>query len=209
MLNSSPSYFVSGIITLLISFTIHEFAHAWTATRLGDDTPRLYGRLTLNPIAHLDILGSLMLIFAGFGWAKPVPVNPRRFNNYRRDDILVSLAGIACNLLLAFFAAIMLRTFYAIGQFPFRDQVVFILRSLMLINVILGTFNLIPIPPLDGSHVLYHYLPVQAASKFRMLERYGFIILLLFLMTGIFGIIITPPLKLFSLIAGPLGYFRF
>ncbi len=208
-----PTEYVSIAIrfaVLLFSLSLHEFAHAWTANECGDDTARHMGRMTLNPVAHIDPVGTLiiplfmMVSGAGllFGWAKPVPVNPGRFNNYRRDDILVSLAGIACNLALAFFAAMALRIMYAVGPSSFPIAIIEILRFLMFINVILGVFNLVPIPPLDGSHVLYHYLPPEAASKFKMLERYGFIILILCLMTGVFEFIITPPLLIFRFIAG-------
>ena len=206
-------YLAIKFVVLLFSLSLHEFAHAWMANKCGDDTARHMGRMTVNPIAHIDPVGTLIIplfmMMSGahflFGWAKPVPVNPRNFNNYRRDDILVSLAGIACNLTLALLAAMALRIVYAVGPSSIPIAVIDILRFLMFINVILGVFNLVPIPPLDGSHVLYHYLPPEAASKFKMLEQYGFIILIVFLMTGIFGTIITPPLLIFRFIAGPLG----
>jgi len=184
------------------------------AYRCGDDTAMLSGRMTLNPIPHIDPIGTiafpLLALLMGtpflLGWAKPVPVNPRRFNNYRRDDILVSVSGIASNLVLALLAATLLRTIYVFGGFPFIRPIVFILQYLMYLNVVLAVFNLIPIPPLDGSHVLYHYLPMQTAWQFRRLEQFGFIILILFLMTGVFRHIVAVPMQIFNYIAGPLGF---
>jgi len=200
-------------VTLLFSCCLHEFAHAWTANMCGDDTARLAGRISLNPVVHIDPIGTILfpllaIVFNTgflFGWAKPVPVNPSRFQNYRRDDIIVSLSGVASNLLLAILAASIIRTILTFwGVSGATRPIILILRFLMDINVILGVFNLVPIPPLDGSRVLYHYLPMQTAWRFQQLERYGFIILILFLMTGVFHYIIGPPLQLFRLLAGLL-----
>jgi Zn-dependent protease len=201
-------------VVLLFSCCVHEFAHAWTANMCGDDTARLSGRMTLNPVVHIDPIGTivfpLLAIVTGLpfilGWAKPVPVNPSRFHNYRRDDIIVSMSGIVSNLLLALLAATMLRFIYVLGGFQFAGPVVFILRYLMLINVVLAVLNIIPIPPLDGSRLLYHYLPMRTAWQFRKLEQFGFIILILFLMTGVFRVLVLLPLHIFSFIAGPLGF---
>ena len=201
-------------VVLLFSCCVHEFAHAWTANMCGDDTALLAGRMTLNPVVHIDPIGTivlpLLMVVSGtnllFGWAKPVPVNPRRFHNYRRDDIIVSISGIVSNLVIALLAATLLRTIYTVGGFPGAGPVVFILRYLMVINVVLGVFNMVPIPPLDGSRVLYHYLPTQTAWQFQKLERYGFIILILFLMTGVFRLIITIPMQIFYAIAGLSGF---
>ncbi|GAB4335362.1 MAG: site-2 protease family protein [Candidatus Abyssubacteria bacterium] len=211
------SHIVSLIVlyvVLLFSCCVHEFAHAWTANMCGDDTARLMGRMTLNPVVHIDPLGTvifpLLAIIANvpflLGWAKPVPINPTRFQNYRRDDMIVSLAGIGSNLLLALFAATILRSIYVFGLTVYVGPVVYILKYLMVINVVLAVFNLIPIPPLDGSHVLYHYLPLDTATQFRRLEQYGFLILIFFLMTGIFGKLLVLPLEVFRSIAGPLGF---
>lgn len=205
-------YLIVAYIILLFSLCVHEFAHAWAANMCGDDTARLLGRMSLNPVVHIDPVGTvifpLLAMATGFpfifGWAKPVPVNPRRFHNYRRDDILVSLAGITSNLLLALIAASTLRTVLIFGGFGVARQLVFILQYMMVINVVLAVFNLIPIPPLDGSHVLFHYLPPDAALQFRRLERYGFVVLMcIFLFVpGFFRTIVSVPLDIFEFIAG-------
>ena len=204
---------IALFIVLLFSLCVHECAHAWAADRCGDETAKLLGRMTLNPIAHIDPLGTiimpLILMVTGapflFGWAKPVPVDSSRFRNYRRDDIFVSLAGIGSNMILALTAALALRVIFIIGAFSPASPLVFALRYLMFINVVLGVFNLVPIPPLDGSHVLFHYLPMEAANKFRSLQQYGYILLIIFMMSGILEKLLLPPMILFQMIAGPLG----
>jgi len=196
MLNNSPSYFISGIITLLISFTFHEFAHAWTATKFGDDTPRLYGRLTLNPIAHLDILGSLMLIFAGFGWAKPVPINPRKLRQHSPSALMfVALSGPLSNFLLAVIAAIPLRFGWVTLAAPMVDifptPYQFLLYFLFT-NLGLMVFNLIPLPPLDGEAILEFLLPPAWGERWDVIKPYGPYILL--------GLFILGPMIGFSLL---------
>ncbi len=192
MLNNSPSYFISGIITLLISFTFHEFAHAWTATKFGDDTPRLYGRLTLNPIAHLDILGSLMLVFAGFGWAKPVPINPRKLRQHSPAALMfVALSGPLSNFLLAVLAAIPLRFSWATPAAPMVDifptPYQFLLYFLFT-NLGLMVFNLIPLPPLDGEAILEFLLPPAWEERWDVIKPYGpYILLGLFILGPMIG----------------------
>jgi len=188
MLNYAPSYFISGLLTLLIAFTFHEFAHAWTATKFGDDTPRLYGRLTLNPLSHLDLLGSLMLIVAGFGWAKPVPINPSKIRRYSPSALmLVALSGPISNFLLAAVAAIPLRfglvrpSAALIQAFPTPYQ---FLVYFMFTNLGLMVFNLIPLPPLDGEEIVEFFLPASWQGKWQAIKPYGPYILLVLLFLG-------------------------
>jgi Zn-dependent protease len=196
MLNTSPSLFISGILTLLISFTFHEYAHAWTATQFGDDTPRLYGRLTLNPIAHLDLLGSLMLIFARFGWAKPVPVNARKIRQHSPSALMfVALSGPISNFLLAILAAIPLRFSWVAPAAPMFDifptPFEFLLHFL-IINLNLMIFNLIPLPPLDGEEILEFLMPQSWEERWNTIKPYGPYILL--------GLFIIGPMIGFNLI---------
>lgn len=188
MLNNSPVELFAGIITLLIAFTFHEFAHAWMATQFGDDTPRLYGRLTLNPLSHLDFLGSMMLLFTGFGWAKPVPINPRRIEQHSRSALmLVALSGPASNFILAFLAAIPLRfgwvvpTAARVDIFPTPYQ---FLMYFLFTNLGLMLFNLIPLPPLDGEEVLEFFLPPSMQRSWEKIKPYGPYILLALLFLG-------------------------
>jgi Zn-dependent protease len=202
MLNNSPSYTISGIITLLIAFTVHEFAHAWTANQFGDDTPRLYGRLTLNPLAHLDIIGSLMLIFVGFGWAKPVPINPRKIRQHSPSALMfVALSGPLSNFLLAVLAAIPLRfglvtpTLPLISFFPTPYQ---FLLYFLYTNLGLMVFNLIPLPPLDGEEIMEFVLPPSWDNQWQRIKPYGpYILMGLFLLGplmgfNLVGVIINP-----------------
>jgi Zn-dependent protease len=165
---------------VLFSLTIHEFMHAWTAWKCGDDTAYRQGRVSLNPLVHLDLVGTLCLIFAPIGWAKPVPVNPYNYGRPRRDDILVSGAGVAANLTVAVVFSLLLR-FFPWGSGLLSDEVATIvfllLLQLALVNFGLFVFNLLPIPPLDGSHILRELLPAQAAAQFSQISRYGVIVL--------------------------------
>jgi len=183
---------LQGLVTLipaiLVAITFHEYAHGKVAALLGDPTPAQHGRLTLNPLAHLDPIGTLMLLVARFGWAKPVPVNPYYFRgDRRRGMLLVGLAGPAMNLVLAYLAAVALKITWGINLYLqgfFQD--------LLWINIALAVFNLIPIPPLDGSKILANILPSRFTGLFMQLESYGTIILLLLLVTGLLGRILLP-----------------
>ncbi|MFZ2153025.1 MAG: site-2 protease family protein [Microgenomates group bacterium] len=176
-------------VGLIIAITIHEFSHAFTADYFGDPTPRSYGRVTLNPLAHLDPLGTLMLFVAHFGWGKPVPVDP--YNLSKREDILVALAGPASNLLLACLLAVVIRFV------PLSFIAIFIQT-----NIVLAVFNLLPIPPLDGSKIFLNILPENQSYEWqKAFEQYGFILLavLLFLPIGgsnIISLIISPVIGL-------------
>ena len=168
---------------ILIGLTFHEFAHGWVAYRLGDNTAKHQGRLTLNPIPHLDPIGFLMLVFFHFGWAKPVPVNPYNLKTDAKQGMLyVSLAGPVTNLLLAIVLAVLLR----LGIFSFIPEVYQMAVWAVYINIILAVFNLLPVPPLDGSKILAGILPGNT-PWLHHLESYGIIILLLLLFTGIIG----------------------
>ncbi|MEO6807158.1 MAG: site-2 protease family protein, partial [Edaphobacter sp.] len=215
------------IVVLILAFSIHECAHAWAAMRLGDPTAMMLGRVTLNPLKHLDLLGSVLfplisLVYGGFlvGWAKPTPVTARNFKNYKRDDILVTLAGPASNLLSATVALILLivikhvlpagdptiATAVAIAEkvpgvptvgLPALFPIALFLYLVIFINLLLFVFNLIPLPPLDGSHILRHFLPYKAVQLY---DRIGmFALIALFLLGGRFiGALFYPLYNIFN-----------
>jgi Zn-dependent protease len=195
--------FISRLATLVIALTVHEFAHAFAADRLGDDTPRLSGRLTLNPLAHLDILGSLVFVLVGFGWAKPVPINPYALR--RRTSagpMLVSAAGPFSNLLLAILAAVPLKL-GLLGSFAPSGAVLpsvsVFLSQFVILNLVLFLFNLIPLYPLDGEKVATYFLPPSWQDTADRLRPYGPFVLLALLVLGpllrinILGWLITWP----------------
>lgn len=180
------------IPAILIALTFHEYMHGRVAYALGDPTPKHQGRLTLNPIRHLDPLGSILLLLVGFGWAKPVEVNPFHFKGDRgRGMLWVSLAGPGTNLVLAIAAAIL---WLLLGNYG--EYVNFFLDYLFRINVVLAVFNLLPVPPLDGSKILAGLLPVSKRHIIYNVERYGTVILLLLVITGILGGILMPLVTL-------------
>jgi len=169
---------------VLVALSFHEWGHAYAAYKLGDPTARNLGRMNVNPLSHIDFLGLLMMALAGFGWAKPVPINPRNFKHYRRDDIIVSVAGVTVNFLLAIFGMLLIYLF-AIANGS-NIIIANILYAFVSINLSLMVFNLLPIPPLDGSHLLEDLLiKVTGPKPFVFLSRYGSYILLILLVTGI------------------------
>jgi Zn-dependent protease len=188
---------------LLLALTLHEFAHGYVAFRLGDPTAKDLGRLTLNPLKHLDPLGTIAFFIIKFGWAKPVPVNPANFKNPRQDMLWVALAGPATNLMLAIVCALLVKVLVIMAQsLPYSTLAEAILVPLhgmlvagVWINVVLCVFNFLPIPPLDGSRILSGLLPEHLAKSYMQVERYGFIILLVLLATGALRGMISPVIN--------------
>jgi Zn-dependent protease len=202
---------------ILIGLTIHEFMHAWTALKLGDDTAQRAGRVSLNPLAHLEPLGTIMLLFGPIGWAKPVPVNPSNFKHEtgRRDDILVSGAGIAVNFTLAVALALLARVLVWKGYMPDTPSAIGgramtnilwgMLGWAVFLNFGLAIFNLIPLFPLDGSHILKDLLPLNAAIRYSESRRYQPLLLgglILFCWLSKSSFLAWPVAKLIDLIAG-------
>lgn len=189
---------VFRIPALLAALTIHEYAHARVAVALGDPTPRYEGRLTLNPVAHLDPLGLIMLWLFKFGWAKPVPIDPRYFRNERQGIMLVSFAGPAANLLLAFATAILMAI---LGNLHLLSGgLLQVLRFTYIYNLIFAVFNLIPIPPLDGSKILISLLPGRQAYALERIEPYGSFILIALVYLDIISMITSPVINFLSLV---------
>ncbi len=207
------SQFITMIVPLIFAITIHEAAHGYAALRMGDRTAELSGRVTLNPISHFDLFGSLilplMLKFSGspimFGYAKPVPVNPNNYNNYHKGTLIVSSAGVLANLICAILSGIL---FQVLANFKsaWTSDILFsismpmanMLAYSVIINLVLMVFNLIPIPPLDGSRILAMFLPDSIRPAFEQIERFGMIILIVLMMTKIID-------KIIHAVVNPLG----
>ena len=200
------------MVVLLLAISAHEAAHAWMSNHFGDDTARLLGRITLNPVAHTDPIGTLLIPIASFllsamgggtaarlliGWGKPTPVNPLRWRNKDLANIMVSLAGIMANLILAIIGFTIIKflllthTFDAIPQ-SLQEPVAIFLERLLTMNVSLAVFNLLPFPPLDGSKILYSVLPASAHGFLAVLEQYGFMLLLVLMYIGVLDAIFRP-----------------
>ena len=221
IINTSGIELLSLLLTLpavIIAITFHEYAHALAADKLGDDTPRMQGRLNLNPVSHLDPVGFMLLMFAGFGWGKPVQINPRNFNrNVRIDkgEAIVSIAGPLMNFVLAIVSAIILGAVYMFASSSFLNGTVgnilfILLQELVIINIGLGVFNLIPLPPLDGSKIFINFMPYNTR---RWIIEHSYIFYYVFLaiwITGLAGVIIAPIINLLysGLMNGVLAIFR-
>jgi Zn-dependent protease len=171
--------FIFGLAALIVAIDIHEFSHAWAAERLGDPTPRLQGRLTLNPLAHLDPIGTILLVIIGFGWGKPVQFDPFNLRNPRRDGAIISFAGPISNIVIAVICSLLFRL-------PMPAELSYFLFVILRMNLLLAIFNLIPIHPLDGFKIVEGILPEAQAHEWHELERFG-MIFLIFLLFPIFG----------------------
>lgn len=197
LLFSDPGLFLQQLVllvpALLVGVTVHELAHGLVADRLGDPTARLQGRLTLNPLPHIDPLGAVAIFLTGFGWAKPVPVNAYNLRKPIRDMACVAAAGPATNFLVGFVALLAWQMLPIIGAAPFLQlPLEGLLRAIYSVNVSLGIFNLIPLPPLDGGHFLPYFLPHRSWAFLRRFEQYGPFVLLILLMSGATRYVLEP-----------------
>lgn len=195
MFDFTPLQIVASLPGLIIAMVIHEYAHARVAVAMGDFTPRLAGRLTLNPAKHIDPIGLVCLFLVHFGWAKPVMINPNNFKDPKWGDIKVSVAGPLANFVTAFLASLIFAALVSNFGQPSQGMV-YVFSYLIIININFGIFNLLPIPPLDGSHILKQLLPWELARKIDDLQRYSLIIILLLMMTPILGMVIIPLQRL-------------
>lgn len=192
---SSLTEILARLIVVFTAISVHELSHGFVAYKLGDPTAKYAGRLTLNPIAHFDPIGALCMVLFGFGWAKPVPVNPMYFTDRKRDNALVALAGPVSNIILAFASTVLTALFECFVHFRFNnfatDFISLVLVQLAVVNIGFAVFNLIPFPPLDGSKILGAFLSYQNYNKLLMYERFGFPILMLLSFTGVLGRILN------------------
>ena len=204
MFDFSLTGLIAGLPGLVIALVIHEYAHAKAADVMGAFTPRMTGRLTLNPMAHIDPIGLIMLLVVRFGWAKPVMINARNFRNWRQGELLVAVAGPVANLIVAFISLLAMAVLFKLGMFS--EGVRLVLSMMVLFNINFAIFNMLPLPPLDGSKVLMVLLPGRLAYKLMSLERYSFIILIFLMMTPFLTMILIPlqrlVLSVFNLIIG-------
>jgi len=182
---------------ILFSLTVHEFAHAWSAHKFGDDTARRLGRMSLNPLVHLDLFGTIVMVMSGFrfGWAKPVPVNPFNLRNPRKADLWISAAGPISNILIALAAGLVYRV---AGGFAGNEALDSIFTYAVQINITLAIFNLLPLFPLDGSHILRTLLPPRYEPLLEQFSRFAPFVLILLVVTGALWLIIGPPIILVS-----------
>ena len=186
-------YLIPTALALIVAITIHEFSHALAADKLGDPTPRSLGRLSLNPLKHLDPIGTIALIFLGFGWGKPVPIDPYNLQHPKRDEAIISLAGPVSNLLLALIISLIVRFL------PLNNISILFLSILVQMNVVLAIFNLLPLPPLDGSKIFLALLPQDKSLQWQeAFEKYGFVLIIVLLFLPIGGS------NIISLIIGPI-----
>ena len=219
----NPMQLVALLLTLpgvIVAITFHEFAHAFAADKLGDDTPRRQGRLNLNPLSHIDPIGFLMLVFVHFGWGKPVEINPINFNRKRSmsaQEAIVALAGPLMNILIAFILTIVIFAINAFAPVFVMSKVgvlvVLTLQMAISVNIGLGVFNLVPLPPLDGSKILMHFLPYKAKNWFMENRRIFYTIFIVLWVTNLVGYIISPIINvvysgIYSLVSAMFGIFK-
>ncbi len=212
------SHLIIFMVVLLLAISAHEAGHAWMSYKFGDDTAFMLGRVTLNPIAHTDPIGTLLIPMVGFifgavggglasipliGWGKPTPVNPRKWTNYKLANVMVSIAGIGANLILAVIGFVIFKSLLGYGVINAENidsgiikPITIFLQNLIFLNVSLAVFNLLPFPPLDGSKVLGTFLPESAQPILAMLEQYGFLILMALLYMGVIGFVMRPVYRL-------------
>jgi len=208
-LATNPLAFFFSLLGLIIAITVHEFSHAFVADRLGDPTPRLQGRLTLNPLAHLDPMGIILLLLVRFGWGKPVQFDPFNLRHPRRDAALISIAGPISNLIMAIIGSLLIRGLLSMGgSSAFMGLLLNFLVSVVSLNIVLGVFNLVPIHPLDGFKIVGGLLSEELARQWYELERYGYIFLIALLLTPALTNIISPPINFILQILLPQSLFR-